>query len=358
MSVEVRLFKAFSGFSNIPRVPTEADRLINQFKVDSSSNNSSIVFSGIIDSFDITIIANGEFENILPGMTFESLQPFNTNSFLSSQDVYVNGQLWETNNFTSPISVKLAAGITLSELSTLYAGNDVVYAPNIKARESGIDFFGYAGNDRFYAYGSHEYDDVFHGGDGIDSVIYSSSISNFNITASNNIWDPTTQVAESVGYFIRDNSGRDGDVQVTGVERLVFSDAAVAFDVFGTAGKAYRIYEAVLGRAPDLEGLGYWINDMDNGVSLTTIAQGFIASAEFTRKYGANPSYDTYINLLYQNILGRAPDAEGLKYWVSNMQKGIDSPAVVLASFSEGFENKANVAPDIAGGIFYTPWIS
>jgi hypothetical protein len=46
-----------------------------------------------------------------------------------------------------------------------------------------------------------------------------------------------------------------------------------------------------------------------------------------------------------------------LSYWVSNMRKGIDSPAAVLASFSEGFENTANVAPDIANGIYFTPWI-
>ena len=62
--------------------------------------------------------------------------------------------------------------------------------------------------------------------------------------------------------------------------------------------------------------------------------------------------------MLYNNILGRAPDAEGLNYWVSNMQKGVDTPAVVLASFSEGIENKANVAPDIANGIYYTAWLT
>ena len=47
-----------------------------------------------------------------------------------------------------------------------------------------------------------------------------------------------------------------------------------------------------------------------------------------------------------------------MDYWVSNMRNGIDSPAVVLASFSEGYENTANVAPDIANGIYYTPWIT
>ena len=189
-------------------------------------------------------------------------------------------------------------------------------------------------------------DDTIDGGVGLDHARYSGSSGDYQI-----------QLGEHVE--VRDlRIHGDGTDILTQVERLQFNDTHLALDKSGTAGQAYRIYEAVLGRAPDLVGLGYWINDMDNGVSLTTIAQGFIASKEFQNKYGANSSYDTYINLLYQNILGRAPDAVGLNYWVSNMQKGIDTPAAVLASFSEGFENKANVAPDIADGIYYTPWLT
>ena len=197
-------------------------------------------------------------------------------------------------------------------------------------------------NDFFY--GNEGFDRI-DGGAGIDTAKYDGSFTHFNITTTGG------------SLVVIDTKGASGTDTLTNIERLSFSDKSIALDLEGTAGQAYRIYEAVLGRAPDLVGLGYWINDMDNGAYLTTIASGFIASKEFKDKYGANPSYETYINLLYQNILGRAPDAEGLNYWVSNMQKGIDSPAAVLASFSEGFENTANVAPDIANGIYYTPWI-
>jgi hypothetical protein len=62
--------------------------------------------------------------------------------------------------------------------------------------------------------------------------------------------------------------------------------------------------------------------------------------------------------LLYNNILDRDPDPDGLNYWVSNMRNGVDTPAAVLASFSEGFENTANVAPDITTGIYFTAWIT
>jgi hypothetical protein len=189
-------------------------------------------------------------------------------------------------------------------------------------------------------------DDVIDGGAGLDYAIFAGLSSQYSIQIGSN-----TMISDG-------ESGRDGTDSLMNVERLIFADTNIALDLEGIAGQAYRIYEAVLGRAPDLKGLGYWINDMDNGISLTTIAQGFIASSEFQGKYGANPSYETYINLLYNNILGRAPDTAGMNYWVSNMQRGIDSPAAVLASFSEGSENTANVAPDIANGIFYTAWIA
>lgn len=203
--------------------------------------------------------------------------------------------------------------------------------------------YGLGGDDTIVAYAG---DDSLDGGRGLDMAVYLGASTQYSISLGS--------VTSSVEDSILD---RDGADNLTNIERLQFIDTNIALDLSGTAGQAYRIYEAVLDRAPDPEGLGYWINDMDRGVSLTTIAQGFIASKEFQDKYGVKPSYETYVNLLYQNILGRAPDAAGLNYWLSNMQNGIDTPAIVLASFSEGSENKANVAQDIANGIYFTPWL-
>lgn len=203
----------------------------------------------------------------------------------------------------------------------------------------------WSGDDHFYDY-NHNVATQIDGGLGIDTSHYSGSSFEYQIQLGD------TAVVKDLRVH------GDSTDTLRQVERLSFSNTNIALDINGNAGQAYRIYEAVLGRAPDLEGLGYWINDMDNGVSLTTIAKGFISSPEFQGKYGANPSYETYLNLLYNNILDRDPDPVGMDYWVSNMRNGIDSPAVVLASFSEGYENTANVAPDIANGIYYTAWIT
>jgi hypothetical protein len=359
MSVEINLFPASTGFSNYSATSPESKALFSPLSSDSLTDNSRIGVEFIYEGTPIQFLIYGDFVNASPGISFMELTSLNENSIASKSELYINNVLVDSSNYLTPVTVRVCLEDTIEDTMTLYSGDDVISAPKLNDREGGgISFFGYNGNDRFYAYGSHQNDDIFFGGDGTDTLIYSSSIANFSVTQSGFIWNPSTEQANANGYFIRDNSGRDGDVQISEVERIVFSDSAIAFDTTGTAGQAYRIYEAVLGRAPDLEGLGYWINDMDNGVSLTTVASGFIASTEFQSQYGANPSYETYLNLLYNNILNRAPDAEGLDYWLSNMRSGANSPAVVLASFSEGIENKTNVAPDIADGIYYTAWIT
>jgi len=69
--------------------------------------------------------------------------------------------------------------------------------------------------------------------------------------------------------------------------RLIFADTAVALDLDGNAGMAYRLYQAAFNRQPDLGGLGYWINALDSGFSLQQVSQDFINSAEFSAAYGS-----------------------------------------------------------------------
>jgi len=83
------------------------------------------------------------------------------------------------------------------------------------------------------------------------------------------------------GFIATDITGHDGTIQLHEVERILFPDSAIALDIDGAAGEAYRIYKAAFDRAPDLEGLGYWINATDKGAGVTGVAGGFIGSVEF-----------------------------------------------------------------------------
>lgn len=146
----------------------------------------------------------------------------------------------------------------------------------------------------------------------------------------------------------------DGSVEtLTGIERIHFNDGYLALDINGTAGQAYRIYQAAFDRTPDAGGISYWIKMMDTGMSLKDVAHDFISSTEFMVTYGANMSNQAFIEQLYMNVLNRAGEAAGVDYWTGRMAADL-TRADVLAGFSESPENVAGVAPAISDGIWYT----
>lgn len=60
--------------------------------------------------------------------------------------------------------------------------------------------------------------------------------------------------------WVKDQVGSDGLDVLKNVERLNFKDGAVALDIGGNGGVAYRLYQAALNRAPDQAGFNYWVN--------------------------------------------------------------------------------------------------
>lgn len=135
------------------------------------------------------------------------------------------------------------------------------------------------------------------------------------------------------------------------VERVQFADGVVALDTAGIAGQAYRLYQAAFDRTPDADGLKFWIDNMDAGWGLGHVAANFIGSAEFQSSYG-NLSNVGLVDQLYKNILGRAAEKAGLDFWVDQLDKGTMDRATVLANISESPENVALVAPAIDNGIW------
>jgi subtilisin-like proprotein convertase family protein len=138
---------------------------------------------------------------------------------------------------------------------------------------------------------------------------------------------------------------------VTNVERFVFDDYTLAFDVQGTAGQGYRLFEAAFDRAPDLKGLAFWISKLDAGVGLRQIAEGFLNSSEFKTIYANTTSNDAYVQALYNNVQGRAPDAAGLAYWTEKLASGAMDKVDVLVQFSESAENVAQIISPFQKGI-------
>ena len=136
------------------------------------------------------------------------------------------------------------------------------------------------------------------------------------------------------------------------VERIKFLDGYLDYSPTDPAGQVYRLYEATLDRAPDPEGLANWVNALDTGTSLQSVANGFVGSTEFQVTYGANLSNTAFVTLLYANVLDRAPDTAGLNNWVNLLNSGQDTRAQVVLGFSESPEDIAALTAPVQHGLW------
>jgi len=199
---------------------------------------------------------------------------------------------------------------------------------------------GTAGNDRLVLGNDSE---LVNGGAGFDTASFSSARGSYTVTASGN------------EFLVQNNTSGNQDV-LANVERLFFSSGnAVALDIgdHQIGGEAYRLYQAALDRAPDLVGLGFWIRALENGFSLTQVANYMMTSDEFTKAYGSNLNNHDFVYQIYQNVLHRIPDAGGAAFYENNLNSSAATRAEVLAAISESPENQTRVIGSITNGFDY-----
>jgi hypothetical protein len=167
--------------------------------------------------------------------------------------------------------------------------------------------------------------------------------------------EATTIQFTADGAILMASQGREHATTLYNVERLAFEDGTLAFDTDGIAGQTYRLYQASFDRTPDAEGLGFWIDQLDAGeVTLVEAAEFFMTSEEFAAAYGTSEDVTDvlFLTLLYVNALNRTPDEDGFIFWREQQKQGLTRPEMMVY-FSESPENTAQVAPAIDDGIWY-----
>jgi hypothetical protein len=193
---------------------------------------------------------------------------------------------------------------------------------------------GFAGNDKIIGRLGN---DVIDGGVGYDQAVLASYYRASTITLGSTI---------SV-------MGPDGSDTMTGIERLAFIDGDFIIDPNSVGAQVTRMYDTVLGRAPDAFGLDNWVDRIEDlGWTLAQVAGAFATSAEFTLATGGLNNA-AFVDYVYQHALGRAADASGRANWISFLEGGM-TRGEMLVGFSESLEHRNLIATIVGQGYFQT----
>ncbi|WP_417660024.1 DUF4214 domain-containing protein [Pseudidiomarina sp.] len=236
----------------------------------------------------------------------------------------------ETNAYWADI------GYTYQQLMIAMRANDDLLPAWVATRT----IVGTVGNDVFYASSSAE---QVEGGAGRDVLVFASVRNHYSV------------VLDEQGASVRSRTSSADVDHLTSVERLSFSDGTLAIDVGAgeAAGGTYRLYQAAFDRQPDTVGFIYWIDKVDDGLTLREVARSFVDSNEFGARYGIQLSHDVLVTNYYLNVLDREPEPAGHAYWLAQMAAGL-SDSDVLALFAESKENQIKVSAALNEGL----WLS
>ena len=252
----------------------------------------------------------------------------------------------------------------------------------------GENLLGGAGNDILFGAGGN---DTLNGDLGLDTAFFTGGYRSSVVTVLGGL--PAT---------VRTGEGTD---TLISVEVLDFADGRLVFNADDPIAQALRLYRAALGREPDQAGLNYQADLIQRGVALSDVAAGFSNSPEFRARYGslgddalvtqlyhnvlkrepsaadlgfyrgqlrsgfdrddilanfsespenkaltngavANGVWDRSENgasvaRLYDTVLGRAPDASGLRYYRDQLDRSTNTLLGIVRDFTDSPEFQA-----------------
>ena len=216
-------------------------------------------------------------------------------------------------------------------------GNDLMFGG-----EGDDILIGGAGNDTLVGGGGN---DTLSGSSDRDTARYDVSSAKISVV-----------ITGSNSATVEDRSGALGVDHLTDIEVLDFASGSdvqlnILSGVANISGAELasfvEMYIAYFNRAPDAEGLFYWGTRLSEGMGVGEIAQSFYGQPETQALY-TDPSDTTgFVTTVYNNFLGRDPDAEGLEYWVKQLDDGVVTHDAFLLAFISGARNPNNDSTDL-----------
>lgn len=179
--------------------------------------------------------------------------------------------------------------------------------------------------------------DNFNGGPGLDTVRYQAKR------------DAYTLSARDAGITVARKDFSEGSDWLQDVERVVFSDMAVAFDSAGAAGTTLRVLGAVFGREAifnrNYAGIGLQLLDQQgySAAQLMELALQVRLGAQLAKPQAV-------VELLYSNVLGTAPSPAQAQPYVDMLTSGTHTPVSLALMAAGTAQNLAQVG--LTGGVF------
>ncbi|MBR0085704.1 MAG: DUF4214 domain-containing protein, partial [Lachnospiraceae bacterium] len=88
-----------------------------------------------------------------------------------------------------------------------------------------------------------------------------------------------------------------------------------------------RLYQLMLSREPDPNGLTDWYDSLvNNEKTAAEVIRGFAYSPEFQKK---NLSDEDYVEIMYNTLLGRASDPSGKEHWLGLLADGVSRRLII-----------------------------
>jgi glycosyltransferase involved in cell wall biosynthesis len=118
------------------------------------------------------------------------------------------------------------------------------------------------------------------------------------------------------------------------------------------------LHQSAFGRPADQAAVRQWVDRLQSGTSLESLAEDLVRSPEFQARHGSSPEVDIkYITALYRDGLGRPPELASLAFWLASQDEAV-TRAKVLASVAASDEALERTRlPTSPTGIDYKRWV-
>ena len=90
-----------------------------------------------------------------------------------------------------------------------------------------------------------------------------------------------------------------------------------------------NLYVSLFGRAPERDGLGFWVQQLDAGRTVAQVAEEMYNTAPARATYPTFLTNQEIVAKFYANVLGRTADAEGLAFWTAKLNAGASKGALI-----------------------------